>query len=531
MKRRVTTLLACVLLGVVLLAPSALGIIASAAWLRVPVDGIAAVALVLALPPKARRGGAIAAGAALGLLAVAKILGLGFSAVLDRPFEPLADWQFLGSGVDFLKRSMGDTGAIALAIGAVVLTVGLAVLVALAFLRVSELLARRRAATGWTLGGLSLVWLVCLATGAQLVSGVPVAGHDLYDRGKQVVDGLLDRQRFQAQIAADASDDEAGQSMLGGLRGKDVILAFVESYGRSALESRELSPRIRATLEQGSQRLRQLGFASRSGWLTSPTAGGGSWLAHSTLQSGLWVNDQRRYNQVLASDRMTLTGAFHRAGWRTVGWMPGNNGEWPEGQRFYHFDRIYASADVGYRGDRFAFDSIPDQFSLSALQRAERTGGGGVRPPVMATIPLLSSHAPWDPVPRMVGWPEVADGTVFDNGDAADLSADVFSRDRSRVRGDYAKAVAYSLESLLSYVEHYGGDDLVLVFLGDHQPAPLIAGPGANRDVPITIVAKVPGVLGRVAAWGWDEGLMPGPKAPVWRMDSFRDRFLTAFAR
>jgi hypothetical protein len=114
------------------------------------------------------------------------------------------------------------------------------------------------------------------------------------------------------------------------------------------------------------------------------------------------------------------------------------------------------------------------------------------------------------------------------------LSADVLSRDRVRVRADYARAVGYTLDSLVSYVEHYGGDNLVLVFLGDHQPGPVITGfswQGGNRDVPITIVAKDPGVIARVSAWGWDDGLMPGPGAPVWHMDAFRDRFLDAFAR
>ncbi len=69
----------------------------------------------------------------------------------------------------------------------------------------------------------------------------------------------------------------------------------------------------------------------------------------------------------------------------------------------------------------------------------------------------------------------------------------------------------------------------MLVFLGDHQPSPVIVGKRASRDVPITIVAKDPKVLERVNGWGWTDGLKPGPGAPVWRMDAFRDRFLTAF--
>ena len=57
-----------------------------------------------------------------------------------------------------------------------------------------------------------------------------------------------------------------------------------------------------------------------------------------------------------------------------------------------------------------------------------------------------------------------------------------------------------------------------------------MVGQGASKDVPISIIAKDPKVLDRVAGWGWTDGLTPAPDAPVWRMDEFRDRFLTAFS-
>jgi hypothetical protein len=78
-------------------------------------------------------------------------------------------------------------------------------------------------------------------------------------------------------------------------------------------------------------------------------------------------------------------------------------------------------------------------------------------------------------------------------------------------------------------VQTYGDDNLVLVFLGDHQPASVVSGQGASHDVPITIVARDPAVLDRISGWGWQSGLKPNAQAPVWRMDSFRDRFLSAF--
>ena len=65
---------------------------------------------------------------------------------------------------------------------------------------------------------------------------------------------------------------------------------------------------------RGREQLQAAGFSARSGWLTSSTFGGISWLAHSTLQSGVWVDSQGRYDQLVASDRFTLSQAFKRGG-------------------------------------------------------------------------------------------------------------------------------------------------------------------------------------------------------------------------
>jgi hypothetical protein len=35
--------------------------------------------------------------------------------------------------------------------------------------------------------------------------------------------------------------------------------------------------------------------------------------------------------------------------------------------------------------------------------------------------------------------------------------------------------------------------------------------------------------MSKVAGWGWNDGLLPRPNAPVWQMSSFRDRFLSTF--
>ncbi len=85
------------------------------------------------------------------------------------------------------------------------------------------------------------------------------------------------------------------------------------------------------------------------------------------------------------------------------------------------------------------------------------------------------------------------------------------------------------MTSLTQWLERYGTDDTVLVFLGDHQPIARVSGNDASRDVPVSIVAKDPKVLDKIADWNWTDGLQPAHDAPVWKMSSFRDRFLTAY--
>jgi hypothetical protein len=85
--------------------------------------------------------------------------------------------------------------------------------------------------------------------------------------------------------------------------------------------------------------------------------------------------------------------------------------------------------------------------------------------------------------------------------------------------------------ALFSFLHTFNDPNLVLVVLGDHQPAAEVSGTGANHDVPISIIAKDPGVIDRIAAWNWEPGMLPSPSAPVWRMDAFRNRFLTAYAK
>lgn len=525
------TILAILLLWVVLVAPDQPGRLTPSTFVRLPLEGIVAIALALALPATARRLLAWVVGPALGLLVIVKILDIGFFATFDRPFDPVGDLSYARIGIETMRASVGRTDANLAVVGAAVLGVAVLVLTTLAVLRLTRVAAGHRR---WSLQAvitLGVVWVLCWVFGAQLVSDTPIASTSAaglaFHEVRAVRAGLRDRAIFADEIGHDRFRETPGDQLLTGLRGKDVLLLFVESYGKVAVQGSSFSPRVDTALDKGTKRLQAAGFSSRSAFLTSSTFGGASWLAHSTMHSGVWVDSQRRYSQLVTTDRFTLSDAFKRAGWRTVDDVPSNNRDWPQGSSFYHYDKIYDRRNVGYHGPRFAYASMPDQYVLSALHRLELAKPD--RRPVFAEVDLVSSHAPWIRIPRLIDWGDVGNGSVFKRIPVDQVTKGELWSDSKRVRAAYGRSIEYTLNSLFSFVQHYGDDDLVLVVLGDHQPWTIVTGQGPSHDVPISVIAHDPAVLDQIAGWGWEHGMRPGPQAPVWPMNAFRDRFLSAF--
>ncbi|MCI3242465.1 sulfatase [Streptomyces spinosisporus] len=522
--------LAAALVLVVLLVPNRLDWITVRSFFRLPVEGLFLAALLLLLPSRARKITAGALGVFLGLTAILKCLDMGFRQTLARPFDLVFDWVLLNDAADWLKDSFGHTGEVLAVIGVIVLAVVVLVVSALAMVRLANLMGRHRSVTARSTLVLGVAWIICFTMGVQF-GGVTVAtkGYAQYlsNRVQYVREGLGDADVFKKQMAVDAFAKTPPDQLLTGLRGKDVMFTFIESYGRVAIDDPSMGPELDKTLQEGDARLRSAGFAARSGWLRSPVTGAGSWLAHSTFLSGLWVKNQQRYRTLTTSDRSTLTSYFQKTGaWRTVGIVPGVRKSWPEG-KYFGLDHIYDSTHLGYEGPYFSWTPVPDQFSLEAFQKLEH--GKKNRDPIMAEIILASSHNPWSPIAHMIDWKDLGNGKVFYKIKKEGTNPTQVWKSAKRVRTEYRKAIQYSLDSLTQWMQRYGDKNTVLVFLGDHQPVPTVTGGSANRDVPVTIVAHDPKVLDRVADWGWTDGIKPADDAPEWTMNKFRDRFMTAY--
>jgi hypothetical protein len=516
--------LALLLVWGALVAPSQPSGLTIGAFARLPLELLVVVALAVLLPAGPRRALAVIAGALLAALAVVKVLDIGFITAYDRPFDPVSDSSYVGIGIETLRDAIGRSSANLALAAIVVLFVGLLALPVLALSRLTRVAAGHR---DWVLRAatvLGVAWVVLRVLGAPVAS---TSAATLAVREVQAVQtGLHAHEVLAREIPRDRFRATPGDRLLTGLRGKDVLLLFVESYGRVAVQGSSFSPGVDAVLDNGTAQLRAGGFSSRSAFLSSSTFGGLSWLAHSTLQSGIRIGTQRGYDQLVKSDRLTLSGAFKRAGWRAVVDDPANKRTWPEGSAFYHYDTIYDRRNVGYRGPGFGLPPMPDQYVLSSLHRLELAKRH--RPPVFAEVDLISSHTPWTRIPRLIPWNDVGDGSIFDRVPAEESTRAKLFGDAGRARAAYGHSIEYTMSTIASFVRHYGDDKTVVVLLGDHQP-PIVTGQGATHDVPISIVAHDPKVMDQIAGWGWQDGLRPSPEAPVWPMSAFRDRFLGAF--
>jgi hypothetical protein len=528
------TLLAAVLVYLALVVPDNVahakeGTNVAAGFLRLPIEALLGGALLIAVPRRGRRLTGVLLGSGLGVLTVLKILNAGFLTVLGRRFNVVLDPPLFRDGFNALTETNGRATAIGAAVGAVLLSVAVLALVTLSVVRLSGVTRRHAGPARRALLVLSVAWLALALTGVTLYPNNPVAADSSIAQAKSTAKSIpaamRDQREFEKATRNDPFRDVPAGRLVAGLDGHDVVIGVVESYGRSSLTDPRMKAIVDPMLAGGTRTLSARGYHAKSGWLTSSTFGGGSWLAHGSFQSGLWIDNQQRYRQLTASNRLTITRAFHDAGWQTYGMEPGNTVAWPEAE-FYGYDSVYDSRDMGYAGPRFGWSRMPDQYTLDQFQKNVY---GRPHKPLMAEITMTSSHEPWTPIPQTVGWDQIGNGKIYDSQLVGATDRHELWKSSANTRVQYAKSIAYSVQTLISWVEKYGDDNLVLVFFGDHQPFSIVSGNNGGHDVPVTIVAHDQAVLDRIAGWNWTDGLEPAAGAPVWKMSDFRNRFFDAY--
>ena len=513
------------------IAPGLISSGSALALLRVPLEALLALVILAVLPwAPARRVAASLAAMVFATTILSAALDRGFSSAIGQPFNVVTGWPELVSAYGVLSDSTGPAVAAVIFDLLVLAAVVVVVVLTRALLQLAAVIRHHLRGTRIGATAIAAGWIVLALVGAQLVPGQPVAAADtvrtIMTKASQVTTAMAEQAAFERAATTDDFEKVPASDLLGGLAGKDVIIAFIESYGQVAVQNTAFSKGVDDVLVKGTADLAAHGYSERSAFLTSSTFGGISWLAHSTLETGLWIDSQHKYDQVASGSRLTLSSAFKKAGWRTVSDVPSDYQPWPIGKSFYHFDTEINSQNVGYRGPRFSYARIPDQFTWAYFQKNELT-----KPhrPLMAEIDFVSSHTPWTPLPHEVPWESIGDGSIYNPQPAQGLAPSVVWQSAQHVQQLYGQSVEYSMSTLFSFLTTYDNPNLVLVVLGDHQPASVVSGVDANHAVPISIISKDPAVVDRISSWRWDPGMLPSSNAPLWRMDEFRDRFFTAY--
>jgi Sulfatase len=315
-------------------------------------------------------------------------------------------------------------------------------------------------------------------------------------------------------------------SNLAHVRGADVFLIFVESYGAVSWERAAYAANLAATRTQLAGDIAASGRQVVSAFVESPTFGGESWLAHISLMSGTEVRDGAMNARLMAQQRNTMTAPFRRQGYRSVAVMPGIQSVWPEGA-FYGFDAIYGAPDLNYEGPPFGWWDVTDQFCLARVDALEVAPAPAARAPVFVMFPTISTHTPFTPTPPyQPDWARMLTPTPYDPlplEQAYDGPADWLD-----LGPGYVRSLNYANTTLGGYLRLRADRDFVMIVIGDHQPPALVSGEGAPWDVPVHIITNRQVVLDRLVQRGFTSGLAPRRPA-LGKMHALTPLLLDAF--
>lgn len=313
------------------------------------------------------------------------------------------------------------------------------------------------------------------------------------------------------------------------LEGADVHVLVLESYGRMAFRHAELGAALSATWDELEPRLLRAGFAACTAVCSPAIAGGLSGLAHAELLSGVAVPNERTRTMLLNSSLVALPHRFRTAGYHTAEVQPAMDRAWPRGEAFYGIEESIWQRQLSYRGQKYDFGQMPDQYSLRHLLEHVVLPA---QKPVFSMWVGVSGHAPWSATPPFVDdWSQHQQ--VYEGGPASlhEIGYATMHRSPAAVTA-YRDAMQYVLRSVVDFIYELPRPSLVIV-LGDHQPpiATAVSPPDHTHEVPVHVLSNRPELLVRLQANGFAEGLAVPPDAQALPMADLAPMLLRTFSK
>ncbi len=421
-----------------------------------------------------------------------------------RPINLFWDVRHLAAVGGMLAEAASRKIVIAAAAGTAVLALLLYIVVRFAVGRLNEGLSHRNESR--LVGALAAILIVIWA-GQQaqwiylydIVFSYPVSA--TYWRQARLIGTALSARAGNREILPTPAVD----SDLANIRGADVYLIFMESYGAVTYDRPEFAAQLVDSRARFEADVHDTGRRVVSALVESPTFGGSSWLAHVSLITGVETRDEDTNVLLMSRKRKTMLSTFARQGYRTLALMPGLRQTWPEGA-FYGFNEIYGFTRLDYHGPEFGWWAIPDQYSMARLDALEPAS------PRFLFFPTSGTHTPFGPTaPYQPDWQRVLSATPFD---AAELDPAMARQpDLLNLSPSYLHALSYSFQTFGGYLHQHANRDFVMILIGDHQPPAAVSGANASWNVPVHIVASRPKIIESLIAKGFHEGMTPPRQA------------------
>ena len=319
------------------------------------------------------------------------------------------------------------------------------------------------------------------------------------------LDQRIERARTTGQLTDHWNDLVAGPLTGSENRPADILLIFLESYGATLIDDEQHWPYIEEHFAFFERELRESQLCLRSIRTRSPTFGGGSWRAHATLQSGLLLDNQHLYEQLLDSNWRSLSHHLKAAGYRTVAFEPGIREAWPEAE-YWQLDKVYDAAALTYRGPPIGWWKIPDQFTLYQLWRDELQARE--RKPVFAKVSLILTHIPYTPIPPYVeDWKQFETTSPYEAAMPSVAADDWKNLTELSIR--YVAAFRAEWQVLIGFLRELTGPNTLVIVAGDHQPPKLATHDSTSWNVPLHVLSKRCELVKPFSGFGFSDSLKP----------------------
>jgi len=226
------------------------------------------------------------------VLCVLKAVDFAMFTALSRGFNPVADLVLVEAAMRLVSGAIGGVLTALAALGAVLAVIVVASVIWCATGVWAAITPSRSARILSVSGAVLCAGLVVAqigqATGAWRLPVSPPGAAFTARVGVELAVLVHDTLReLRAFREAAASDPYADRTGLFDRIDRDVLIVFVESYGRTSLDTPYYAETHRDTLQRGAARLDGLGLSTASTLLRAPTQGGQSWLSHATFANGL----------------------------------------------------------------------------------------------------------------------------------------------------------------------------------------------------------------------------------------------------